>query len=274
MLSSKRAVLLAALCCIVSLASMGCEDSEQIAPAGSTITVSATPTTVSLSALPECVDILGVQECGTSQIVATVRSELGIPLPDQDVRFDATAGVLYTGSVQNPVPASNIPIPTDSIGNAHVNLITSATTTVTATSGTASGNKQLTTVQGNLSSILLNNDTASDGCSGSSLEITTCTQSVCLVAKAQDSAGTGVQGVIISFELQNNVLSGKTFSGNFVPGQVTTDSNGEAHTVFTPDSTCQDECAVGTGGGPCQGEVVASGSGLQSIPLQLTINVP
>lgn len=276
MLTSKRAVLLATLCCIASLAPIGCVDSEKVAPEGSLIDVSATVTTVSLAQSLECADILGVAECGTTRIVATVSSELGVPLPDQDVRFDATAGFLFTGSVDSPVPATRIPIATDSIGNAWVSLITSATTTVTGTAGTASDTVQITTVQGNLSSIVLNNDTDSDGCSGSKLEITDCGQSVCLKARAQSSTGSGVQGVIISFSLENNELSGNTFAGNFVPGQVTTDSNGEAYTVFTPNSTCAAQCAASfePPGGPCQGEVVASGSGLQSVPLQLTVNVP
>lgn len=259
--------------CLLLAGVAACVDSDKIPPKGSIITVAANPATIPLGSGSECVSLLNVTNCGTSQVVASVASELGVPLPDQDVRFSSTAGKLFTGSVTNPVDAANIPIRTDDLGNATVNLITSTTTTVTAKSGPSSGTLSISTVAGNLSTIVLINDTTSTGCTTSSQTVTSCSQTVCLQATAQDASGDGVQGVVLLFKLQNNVSGSNTFAGQFTPSQATTDTNGVARAQFNPDTTCPAQCG---GGKSCQGEIVATiqGGGFQSSPLQLTINIP
>lgn len=274
-MSWKRATALAAT--TVFLAALGaCQSSETIAPDGSTITVAANPATIPLGSGSEC-SLIRVANCGTANVVATVYSKMGIPLPDQDVRFSSTAGFLFTGSLTSPVAAANIPISTDHFGNANVGLITSTTSTVTARSGPATGTLSITTVQGNLSNILLNLDTTSTGCSGSTSTITNCTQKVCVVADANDAANAPVPGVVILFKIQNNVAtngsSSDTFNVTFTQSQTTTDTNGKAFTSFTPDSTCQAQCG---GSKPCQGEIVATtqGGAFPSPPLVLNVSIP
>jgi len=251
-----------------------CQSSDKLPPKGSTITVAANPATIPLASAPECVGLLNVPTCGTADVVATVASELGVPLPDQDVRFSSSAGFLFTGSTTSPVNAANIPIRTDRFGNAMVNLITSTTATVTAKSGQATaGTLTINTVTGNLSTILLNNDDTSTGCSLSTTTLTSCGQTVCLVAEALDTTSKGIPGVVILFKLQNNVSGGNTFGGLFSPSQTTTDSNGKAFTQFTPDSTCLTQC---TGGKSCQGDAVATtqGGSFQSGVVTLKTVIP
>lgn len=271
---SRRSIPMAAAL-VMGVVVAACESSEKIPPKGSPVTVGANPATIALTALPECLDLLKVPNCGTADVVATVASELGVPLPDQDVRFSSTAGYLYTGTTLNPVDAANIPIPTDDFGNAHVNLITSTTTTVTARSGSNSGTLSISTVAGNLSAVVLNIDTTQSGCSASTTTVTTCSQKICLVADARDSSGGGIDGVLIQFRLQNNVDPSDTYTFNVTPStsQDTTDSSGKVFASFTPDSTCTAQCG---GNKPCQGEFIAetSGGAFQSAPLRLQINIP
>lgn len=249
-----------------------CQSSDKIPPKGATITVAANPATIPLASDPDCLSLLNVATCGTANVVATVASELGVSLPDQDVRFSSTAGILYTGSASNPVNAANIPIRTDKFGNANVKLITSTTTTVTAKSGTASGTLSISTVAGNLTAILLNTDTTSTGCSSSTTLVTSCSQIICIAAHAVAGSGT-VAGVPIFFNLQSNVSGSNTFNVTFTPSQTTTNSSGDAFAKFQPDSTCSAQC---TGGKTCQGQVVAttSGGSFPSTPLQLQVNIP
>ena len=249
-----------------------CQSSDRIAPEGATITVSGTPATIILGSSAECLSLLNVNECGTAQVVATVSSKLGVPLPDQAVRFTTTAGLLFTGTVSNPDPLLNEPVGTDDFGNAVVNLITSTTTTVTARSGAATGMATLNTVAGNLSRITLNVDTTSAGCTMSTRDVTSCSQTICFEAKAEDDTGMGIDGVLIIFELQNNVMGDNTFNGQFTPTQVTTAGGGFARTTFAPDSTCPAECGMNKS---CGAEVVASTQGgFQSLPITLTVNIP
>jgi hypothetical protein len=251
---------------------VACESSDKIPPEGSTVTVGANPATIPLSTRPECLVLLNVTDCGKADIVATVASKMGVPLPDQDVRFSSTAGFLFTGPISNPTGAANLPIRTDKFGNATVSLATATTATVTAKSGAASGTLSITTVAGNLSTILLNLDTTSTGCSGSTTTVTSCSQTVCVSATALDSTGAGIAGVPIFFDLQNNVVSGNTFNGVFTPSQTITNTSGKAFATFTPDSTCPAQC----GAKQCQGEMIATtqGGAFPSTPLQLQINIP
>jgi hypothetical protein len=250
-----------------------CTDSDKIPPKGSQVAVSAIPATIPLAAGAECISLLNVPTCGTSKIVASVSSELGVPLSDQDVRFNNEAGRLFLGDVSNPIDAANIPISTDDDGNAVVNLITSGTTKITARSGLNSGTLTVSTVVGNLSAILLNLDTTSTGCTGTTQNVTSCGQKVCFKAEAVDASGDGVPGVVLVFSLQNNVSGDNTFSVQFSPSQDTTNSNGEVFTSFTPDTTCTAECG---GNKDCQAEVVVKtqGASLTSTPFALTVDIP
>ena len=250
-----------------------CQSSDKLPPKGSTVTVAANPATIPLAADPEC-DLLGVTTCGTADIVATVASELGVPLPGQDVRFSSTAGFLYTGTASSPVNAANIPIRTDRFGNANVSLTTSTTATVSAKSGAASGTLTINTVSGNLSSITLNFDKTSTGCN-SSLSLSNCSQKACFVAKALDGTGKGISGVVLLFKLQNNVSGGNTLNGTFDNSAAPTDSSGELAAAFTPTpgtaaGSCVDQCSAPKN---CSGEVVVTtqGGGFTSNAFTLTV---
>ncbi len=254
-----------------------CQSSDKLPPKGSTITVAANPATIPLTSSPDCLTLLGSsQPCGTADVLATVASELGVPLPDQDVRFSSTAGFLYTGSATSPVNAANIPIRTDRFGNASVNLITSTTATVTAKSGQATaGTLTINTVSGNLSTIFLNFDLTSTGCN-SSQNLSSCSQKLCFTAQAVDAASKGVQGVFLNFSIQKNVLNGSTLSGNFSPSPVITDSSGNASSEFLPDvGTCPTQCSLALGK-ICQAEAIASttGGGFQSNTKTFTVTAP
>ncbi len=269
--SCRAALRAAALLTVAALA--GCESGETIAPDGSTLTVTANPTNIVTGSLAQCLSILGVTPCGTADVVATVSSKLGSPLPDQDVRFTSTAGKLFTGSLPSIQDATNVPIPTDKFGNAHVTIISSSTATVNARSGAATRTITLQTIPGNIGRILLDFDTTTSGCSTIVPDVTSCSDRICLVATVEDSANppNPLQGVQIVFKLQNNVSGSNTFSGGFVPAQPTTDVNGEAPTTFTPSSTCPGQCG---GNKPCQAEIVAATlGGFTSVPLQLNINI-
>ncbi len=252
------------------LAVAQCQNSDRLPPKGATITVAATPTTIPTSALPQCISLLGSSPCGTAQVIAGVSSDLGVPLPGQDVRFSSTAGLLFTGSLSSPVPASNIPIRTDQFGNATVNLITSTTSTVTARSGSASGTLTINTVQGNLSQITLNLDTTT--CPLTTANINSCTQQVCLVASALDPNGVGVANVLIVFKIQNTTGT-NTFTATFSPPQPTTENNGNAMTTLAPGADCSMQCT----GNKCSGaDVIATTQNgtFQSPPLHLNISIP
>jgi len=279
MIRNRNAIIALLSGCLLIIPLMSCDDSETIPPNNSTITVAANPTTVVLGTLPQCNSLLQQATCGTSDVIATVRNELGIPLPGQDVRFSSTAGQLFTGGLSNPVFASNIPIATDSLGNATVGLITATTSTVTATAGTTAGSLTLNTVQGNLSQIVLTIDNSADSlCAGmSNSNITSCTDEVCFSAQALDTSNMPLDGVTIVFSLKNNTTGGHTLSGTFIPSQVVTGSGGDpgiARTKFTLNADCPMQCSISGGGGNCIAEVLAATQGgFQSLPVQLTTNI-
>ena len=263
--------LLPAAASLAAIALAGCQRGDRIPPKGATITVAANPTTIPLGSSAICASANQGPPCGTSQIVATVSNELGVPLPDQDVRFKTTAGGLFF-DLTNLVNASNQPIPTDRLGNAQVSLITTTNCTVTATSGVTTGTLNLNAVQGNLSQILLDLD-PNGPCSPNDPTVTSCSQDVCFFATAKDTSGNPVQGVTIIFKLTNNTTGSSTFDATFVPTQGSTDVNGEVHTVMTPGSTCSAQCS----GSKCsQADVVAqtSGGAVQSFGFRLSIQIP
>ncbi|MCI0658709.1 MAG: hypothetical protein L0170_16780, partial [Acidobacteria bacterium] len=87
------------LACGVALTA-SCKGSDVVAPEGSTIVLAANPATIPL-----------VNGSGSSDVVATVYSAVGVPQEDQDVRFSSSAGSLFSDNQ----PAANIPIRTDSL---------------------------------------------------------------------------------------------------------------------------------------------------------------
>jgi hypothetical protein len=271
---SVLAVLAAAL-----LVMANCKKGDRIAPEDAIIDVAANPSTILVSEQVKsggmtlnCTDILNVSKCGTSEIVATVSSAVGVPLPDQDVRFTNTAGLLFAGTLDNPEPIANLPVRTDSYGNAHVNLVTGSTTTVNARSGKATGSLSLQTTSAYISSISVEQDTASTDCSSTSGEITDCGDKFCLTATVQDSAGKGIPGLQIQFRLQG-ATGDNSFTGTFTPQQDTTDATGVAATKLQAiSSDCSSNCA----GGKCVSvDVVAYiTGGIESPAFTILINIP
>jgi hypothetical protein len=231
-----------------------CRGADQVAPEGSTITLAANPATI----------VIATQGgSGSADVVATVYSAVGVPQEDQDVRFSSSAGSLFTPPPDNQ-PAANIPIRTDNLGNAHVVLTTSTTTTVTAQSGKATGTLSLSTVNGNINAILINQDTTSTGCQQLA-EFASCSDTICVTAQAVDADGIGIAGVVIVFALQNPTAS---FSVVFnSPGnQLTTDAGGFVATSFKlASSNCVSPCGAPDS---CEGDMVASlqGGGFPSTP--------
>jgi len=246
------------LACGIALTA-SCRGSDQVPPEGATITLAANPATIVL-----------VGGSGTSDVVATVYSAVGVPQEDQDVRFSSSAGSLFTPPPDSQ-PAANIPIRTDDLGNAHVNLVTTTTATVTARSGTATGTLTLTTVPGNLSSIILNR-VGGAGCLPDTTFLT-CSDTLCLEAQAKDTDDNGLAGVVLVFTLQNAENDQqKPFGGAFQPTQVSTDAGGFAHATFRLDSQCPTNCS---GANTCIGEIVVTlqGGGFPSTPLQFDTGI-
>jgi len=283
---NRRIVTVLAVLAAALLVMANCEKGDRIAPEGATIDLAANPSTVvvgentfSDGCPVACSDVLGISKCGISEIVATVSSTVGVPLPDQDVRFTNTAGLLYTGALVdcqtgeflNPQPVANLPIRTDSYGNAHVKLVTSSTTTVDARSGKATGSLSLQTTSAAISSISVGQDTESTDCSSTSGEITRCDDSLCLTATALDSAGEGIPGLQIQFRLEN-ATGDNSYTGTFTPPQDTTDTSGIAATKLQASSDCSTNC---TGGKCVSIDVVAFiTGGIESPAFRILINIP
>jgi len=252
------------LACGVALTA-SCRGSDQVAPEGSTITVSANPATIV---------ILTPGGSGSSDVVATVYSAAGVPQEDQDVRFSSSAGSLFTPPPDNQ-PAANIPIRTDNLGNAHIVLTTTTTTTVTARSGTATGTLSLSTVNGNLNAILLNQDTETAGCDSEPNSFLNCDDNFCLVAQAVDDEGAGIVGVVLTFSIQNaDSTSGDSFAFGFSPNAtVTTNAQGIARATFQLGSDCNTVCS---GANSCSGDLIVAlqGGGFPSNTVNFNTSIP
>lgn len=218
----KRRVLFLAAGGVLAAAGFlaGCENnSDPVAPDGSTITVSASPQTVVVPT--------GGQP-GTSTITATIRSENGTRLPNQEITFDTSAGTLS--------PVAQTPLKTDSNGQAVSILATTTSATVTATSGAVSDSTQVQTAPGDLAPFILNVTPTT---------LTSCNQTLQLVATVVTTSGTPVESVVVIFD----ETSSSTLVGDFVPGnQVLTDVMGQAPVSWTPNlSVCSAECQFSTG---------------------------
>jgi hypothetical protein len=224
----------------------GCESTDVVAPDGSTITLSANPAVIVLSG--------GVQQSPVD-ITATVQNSIGVPLPDQDVRFTTSFGVL--------TPEAQTPVPTDDNGNATV-VLTNATQapSITARSGKASAMLSLQTATCNLQSITLN---------PSPLVLDNCNATFDLVVDATDTDGMPCASILVQIAF---VPTGTMtdISGTFNPASARTDSAGQVMSTLTISNTsCSMLCE---GGKTCTGQIRASSGTTQSTLVTITDNVP
>jgi hypothetical protein len=242
-----------AMTCGLLLAASACDESDTVAPDGSTISLSATPATILLSN--------GIQARDVT-IVATVYNSIGVPLPGQDVRFTTNSGSL--------TPPGNTPVETDDIGNALSILKgASATTTITAQSGKATKDISLQTVTCDIQSISLsesqlNFTSCNTGAEGGSFELT---------ATVSDTSGAPCVGIQVAFSVTTTSDPPDEDVGiDISPGAVTTDSNGEATTTVSLANDCSEDCP----GKDCitsGQQIEASGGGVTSTPATVSDNI-
>lgn len=223
----------------------GCQESDVVAPDGSTISLTANPATIVL--------VSGVQSSPVT-LIATVFNSIGLPLPGQDVRFTTTAGTL--------TPPTGTPVATDQFGNASA-VLTGAQfpPTITAKSGKQEKVLQLQTATCALSDISL---------SQSSIQLDTCNDQFPVVATATDTSGAPCIGILISFTITGSVPA-TDVTGSFNPGSDTTDQNGAATSNLTINSTtCNSKCV----GNTCTGFIKATSGSVSSSNVSIVDNVP
>jgi len=236
-MTKNRNALIIAAAGALALVVAGCDDSETIAPDGSTISLNANPGQVIL--------VAGVQDNNPIIIRATVSNSIGVPLPGQDVRFNTNSGTLSAGVTQ--------PVTTDSFGIATTELSLATTgPTISATSGKATANITITSANGQVASITLNVVPSI---------LSDCSDTFDLTATALDGNGDGVSGFTIIFEFAPSNPAA-AFTGNFNPGQGVTDANGEVTSVLSPTSQCDTQCAGA--GKDCHAFIRARSQGGQS----------
>ncbi len=224
---------------VLALVAAGCDDSDTIAPEGSTITLNANPGQVIL--------VGGVQDNNPIIIRATVSNSIGVPLPGQDVRFNTNSGNLSLGVTQ--------PVTTDDFGIAATELSLATTgPTVSATSGKATASITITSANGQVTQIILNAVPS---------VLSACPATFDLTATALDGNGDGVAGFTLRFEFAPSNPAG-AFTGNFNPGQGVTDANGEVTSVLSTTSQCDTQCAGA--GKDCRAIIRARSEGGQTSP--------
>jgi hypothetical protein len=253
MMSAKRGVARAGALLVV-LAVWGCESSDQIAPEGSTILLNANPATIVL--------VNGVQDSlSPVDILATVTNSIGVPLPEQDLRFTTTSGVLD--------PPALTPVSTDDSGTAKV-VLTGATQgpTITARSGKISAMLTIQTATCALGSITL---------SPSLVDFDSCDDTPTISVVARDTASKPCVGISIKFEqVPTSTPPPATdvsisFTDTFKP----TDNNGNATTTLRI-SDCSTKCAGDDQGIPkeCTGLIRASSGTIKSDVVPIDDQVP
>jgi hypothetical protein len=250
-MNTKRTGSIVAMAGALILAA-ACDHSEVVAPDGSTITLAATPATILLSKGSQAEKVT---------ILATVRDSIGVPLPNQDVRFTTNSGFL--------TPQAGTPVPTDDIGNAVTVLDgAKATTAITAQSGKATANISLQTVTCNIQSIAL---------SESQLNFTTCNPadaggSFDLTATVTDTSNNPCQGIQIKFESTVPNPPDTDVGLSISPGSVTTDTNGEAKTTVTLAGDCVGKC-TGKDCNTSGQQIKASGGGITGSLVSINISI-
>lgn len=227
---------------LLVLAAVSCQSSETIAPDGSTISLAATPANIVTSG--------GVQANDVS-ILATVRNSIGVALPEQDVRFTTTSGVL--------TPQAGLPVSTDKFGNA-TTVLTSATTTATiaATSGKATASITLQTISCNIATVTLSGSLVFSTCEPSlpggsntlTATVTDTNQDPCVGVSVTFATGP-TQGTTPSTDVQLHLSQSAGV----------TNATGTLQTTVTLDNqTCAAKCT----GLPCneslQGVTATAGS--------------
>ncbi len=208
----------AAACMILAALTAGCEgEGDPTAPEGSTISVSANPQTV----------VVPTGGAGTTEIIATVRSKNGTRLPDQEITFSTTAGIMD--------PTSETPLTSDDLGQARAMLTTSSSATVTASSGSISDMTQIQTAPGDLAQFLL---------SVTPEELTSCNDTLTLQATVFTTSGDPVPGFQVIFE----EVPPSTINGSFSPASVVlTLNDGTATVTWTAfQSGCIANCQGST----------------------------
>jgi len=222
---------------------VACDDSETVAPDGSTITLTANPAQIVL--------VGGIQAAPVS-VLATVRNSIGVPLPGQDVRFTTTAGDLS--------PLGGTPVATDDLGNASTILSNARVgPQITATSGKATANLTLTAATGLVSQITL---------SAASTDLLTCSDMIDVTAKAIDPDGDPVGGVTIFFEILTSMTG---FTGTFTPstsGQTDATTGEVVRTLDINDGTCSTLCESGK---DCRNRIRATDQGAVIISNEIEI---
>jgi hypothetical protein len=207
----------------------GCEDSEVVAPDGATVSLSANPAQIVL--------INGIQDSDVPvELIATVRSEIGVPLPGQDVRFETTSGVLS--------PKVGTPVSTDGYGNARSTLtLATSGPTITATSGKATDTLTLTAATGLLATIQL---------TPSTFTVNNCSDKPTFIATALDPDGQELDAVSLEIFVTNANLADVpiiTFPDS--PGQTGANSTtgttaGQVKFTLNFDQNdCNDKCGSG-----------------------------
>lgn len=231
-----------------------CEKSEVVAPDGSTLTLTATPATIITQ---------GGSQTEPVAILATVRNSIGVPLPGQDVRFTNTSGSLD--------PQAGLPVSTDKNGNA-VTTLTGAktTTTITATAGKATGTLTLNTASCSIAAITFDVGL---------LTFNSCTDQFDLTATVIDTSGAPCVGVIVTFNVKPTVgttIPASDVGINPVPPSNPSDANGEVKTTIHLGSDCATDCSVSQNKdcNTSKQQIVASGGGISSSGVSISVNVP
>lgn len=244
----------AAACMILAALTAGCEgEGDPTAPEGSTISVSANPQTV----------IVPTGGAGLTEITATVRSKNGTRLPDQEITFSTTAGILD--------PKAQVPLTSDDLGQAKSLLTTSSAATVTASSGSIMATTQIQTAPGDLATFILN---------VSPDFINTCTDSVTATAMVMTTMGDPVPGLLVIFDEDPS----SDITGTFSPArQVSTDLSGTAVAMWQPNATqCAAQCLAATADpnmgttGECDMFLIADDitSSFTSVPFRVEDSIP
>jgi hypothetical protein len=254
-MNTKRTWSIVAAAGALLLATAACEDSETVAPDGSTITLAATPSTILLS---------NGTQAGEVVILATIRDAIGVPLPGQDVRFTTSSGLL--------TPQAGIPVESDGFGNATTVLtVATAQTTISAQSGKATANIQLQTTTCNISSIAIDQ---------TALNFTSCDTTVVdagffnIIASVTDTGGDPCVGIQVSFTVTPTDRPDEDVAINItVIGSATTNSSGQVTAKVTLGGDCSNDCP----GNDCNTSnqvIKATGGGITSDPVTIDTNVP
>lgn len=250
LLSSAVGIMAAVLLVLVTAA---CDhSSDPIAPADSTLTVSANPQTVIVpsSGCNQPTDCI-------TTVVATLRSKSGTRLPDQEVTFSTSAG--------NLDPIADTSILTDDNGQASSILQTNQGATVTARSGSITGTTQIQTTPSPIGQVLLDVENLDAG----GTRLRSCNDTLELLATVFDPSSDPVPGVIVQFNVTG------TIGGSFDPQQTTTDPNGEALSEWTPSNQCSSKCMSDPNNtGICTFSFTATAVGVTSAPVRVDDEIP